>query len=227
MTQTKARRRSPGVTRGVVSIRKMKPSDAASIARLHAAAIELGFLSRLGPNFLASLYQGISESEGSHVFVADDGGDVLGFCAYTRDVDSMYRDVLGRRWGRLLVAVFLRLLDPRLAKEVWDTLRYPTKQAAQHLPPAEILSIAVSEGSRGGGVGRLLLEQALHQAALDGQREIKVLAGAELGDANRFYEQCGFTVRSQMIQHGKPLNVYVRALPRGVAADPAALGFVA
>jgi hypothetical protein len=55
-----------------------------------------------------------------------------------------------------------------------------------------------------------LLDKAIQQAALDGQAEIKVLAGAILEGANKFYPACGFTLTDAIIQHGETMNVYVR-----------------
>ena len=55
----------------------------------------------------------------------------------------MYRRVLKSRFWRLGFASLPRSLNPRLIKEVCETLRYPAKQAAQSLPPAEILSVGV------------------------------------------------------------------------------------
>ena len=72
---------------------------------------------------------------------------------------------------------------------------------------------------RGGGVGRALLEATLARAANDGVSEIKVLAGAALEGANRFYLSCGFEKKAQITQHGEPLNVYVKGIaPRTVNA---------
>jgi hypothetical protein len=54
---------------------------------------------------------------------------------------------------------------------------------------------------------------APRQARADGQVPLKVLAGARLEAANRFYPACGFTKTAELIQHGEILNVYVRAVP--------------
>lgn len=201
----------PGETRDMTTIREMHPADAPTVARIHASAITTGFLARLGPRFLACLYRGIAEDTGSRVWVAQGDTRIIGFCAYSVDVGAMYRRVLRRRLLPLAWASLPRSLNPFVLKEILDTCRYPAKQEAEELPAAEILSIAVDLSCRATGTGRKLLEQAMKQAATDGVPEIKVLAGADLLAANRFYIACGFEKRAQIIQHGHPLNVYVRS----------------
>jgi GNAT superfamily N-acetyltransferase len=199
----------------VVVIRDMTTRDARTVADLHFECINKGFLIRLGRRFLRQLYLGIAADAESRIWVAEadvDGGrstSVVGFCAYSRNVAGLYKRVIKSRFLRLGLASLPYSLNPWIVKEVFDTLRYPAKQRAKSLPPAEILSIAVSDRVRGGGVGRKLLNAALGQARRDGVDAIKVLAGAKLEGANRFYLACGFTTADEIIQHGETLNVYV------------------
>ncbi len=193
-------------------IRAMQAGDATAIARLHAATITQGFLTRLGPRFLRQVYLGVAADPTSRVWVAAGGSEVLGFLAYAVDVGAMYRRILRSRMLRLGWASLPYTLNPWVVREVLDTLRYPHKQTDAQLPPAEILSVGVSPAARGGGVGRRLIEAAVEQARRDGQAQLKVLAGARLHEANRFYPACGFRLLTQLMQHGEPLNVYVMDL---------------
>lgn len=185
-----------------------------AIADIHAQTITQGFLTRLGPRFLREVYWGIVADASSCVWIARAATGPLGFLAYTRNVGGMFRCVLRRGVFRLGFASFPAVLNPLIIKEMFDTLRYPGKQGAADLPPAEILSVGVSAEARGLGVGRELVELAVAQARADGETVLKVLAGAALDAANRFYPACGFTLHGQITQHGEPLNVYVR--PTGV-----------
>jgi len=193
-------------------IRSMQDEDAAAVARIHAQSITEGFLIRLGRRFLRQLYLGIAHDEGSQVLVAIEGPAVAGFCAYSCDVAAMYRRVLRARTFRLALASLPRSLNPLVIKEVFDTLRYPAKQSAKRLPAAEILSVAVAADARGTGVGKRLLHEVVGLARREGQPAIKVLAGAKLEAANRFYRACGFDLATEIIQHGEALNVYVKRL---------------
>lgn len=193
-------------------IRLMKTGDARRVAELHMMAITEGFLNRLGQRFLTQLYTGISKDPESMVWVSETDGEVDGFCAYSKSVAGLYKRILRRRFLQLGLAAMPHAFRPSTIKECVDTLRYPKKQIQAALPPAEILSIAVSASTRGTGIGKRLLEEALKQARLDDQPEIKVLAGAKLDGANRFYLSCGFNKRTEIVQHGETLNVYVAAL---------------
>ena len=195
-----------------VDIGLMRDAEAAVVARLHVTTISGGFLRRLGLRFMRQLYLGIAHDPDSRVFVARDDSGVIGFCAYTGNVAGLYRRVLGARFVALAWAALPRALSPAVIGEVLDTLRYPSKQSAAHLPPAEILSIGVDARVRVGGVGRGLLEAALTHARQSGVAQVKVLAGARLAAANAFYSRCGFHQVSTLMQHGEPLNVYVREL---------------
>ncbi len=196
----------------MIDVRHMQPDEAPAVANLHAHAITEGFLNKLGLRFLACLYRGIQNEPSSHVWIARQENDLVGFCAYTQNVRGLYTRVLRERFVRLAFASLPRSLNPWVLKEVLDTLRYPTKQDDHQLPAAEILSIAVHSQSQGSGIGKRLLETAVSQATADGETEVKVLAGAALAGANRFYLGFGFEKRCEIQQHGHALNAYVKRL---------------
>lgn len=196
----------------MIEIREMEDRDAGEVARLHAGTITEGFLGRLGRRFLRELYRGIATDEGSRVWIAVANQDVVGFCAYSQDVSALYRRLLRARGVRLAFASLPHSLNPGVVKEVLETWRYPAKQSKHRLPPAEILSIGVDASARGTGTGKRLLNEALDQARGEGLAQIKVLAGAKLPGANRFYRACGFDLVDEITQHGETLNVYVKSL---------------
>jgi GNAT superfamily N-acetyltransferase len=204
--------RDPTFCKRMIEVREMEDRHAGDVARLHAGTITEGFLVRLGHRFLRELYRGIATDEGSHVWIAQAEGDVVGFCAYSQDVRALYRRLLRARGVRLAFASLPYSLNPGVLKEVLETWRYPAKQSKHQLPPAEILSIGMDAGARGTGAGKRLLNEALSQARREGQAQIKVLAGAKLRGANRFYQACGFDLVDGITQHGEILNVYVKHL---------------
>jgi len=183
--------------------------DARSVARLHALTIRDGFLPQLGIRFLASLYRSIAVDHAARVWTARRASEVIGFCAYTSSVSGLYRRILRKRWLPILTASLPYALIPRNIMQMLDTVRYPSKASSPDLPDAEVLSIGVHPSAQGTGAGRRLIARVLQQAARDGVPEIKVLAGASLEGANRFYQRCGFEKRAEIIQHDNTLNVYV------------------
>ena|SRR5215210_2393854 len=67
-------------------------------------------------------------------------------------------------------------------------------------PFAEIGGLVVGEGSRGKGVGKLLVEAAVRWAAERGYRNLRVRSNTIREDAHRFYEREGFRrVKTQVV----------------------------
>jgi ribosomal protein S18 acetylase RimI-like enzyme len=180
-----------------VTVRIAGPADAAAAARLHAEAIEEGFLSRLGPRFLTLLYRRIVRDRRSFVFVAEQDGVVVGQAAATEDVGRLYRQFLLRD-GLLAGAV----AAPRLLREwrsVRETLRYPSEGAA--LPKAELLAVAVSGTSRGRGVGRSLVAAANEELVRRGVPDARVVVAASNGAAIGLYRSSGFRPAASIEVH--------------------------
>ena len=71
-----------------------KRDDYRCVAKLHAASIDQGFLSTLGPRFLALLYRAIDESPDSVLILAREDDQVVGFVAGTLDMGPVYRGLL-------------------------------------------------------------------------------------------------------------------------------------
>ncbi len=59
----------------------------------------------------------------------------------------------------------------------------------------DILALAVEEGERGKGIGRMLLAAAEGWAKAAGACGIRLNSGFERENAHRFYEACGYTNR--------------------------------
>lgn len=190
-------------------VRRMVAGDADEVARLHALTINRGFLARLGRRFLCELYLGILQDPESSIWVVERGGRVRAFLAYAKSLSGLYRRVLRSRSWRMALAMFPRILHPRFLKHALETWHYPSTQSELRLPEAELLALGVHPELRGRGAGRLLVDQMLARARQDGQREIKVIAGADLDDANAFYQRLGFRHLTQFEHHGRISNVYV------------------
>ncbi len=179
---------------------------------LHIQEIKYGFISSLGEKFVSSLYRGIIESEQAFGFVAVQEGQILGFICCAESLGAVYKQVLKKHFFRLGVAFLPKIFCRRFWKNALETLCYPAKaQGHDDLPPAEVLSIVVDGKAQGMGVGRLLMEAAFEEFKKRNIPEIKVMVGEGLR-ANVFYENMGFTLARQMLQHGKPMNAYIRKL---------------
>lgn len=205
-----------------IAVRVGTGRDFGGVAQLHVEGITEGFLSTLGLRFLSTLYAGIAQAPGSRVLVAEQGKAVLGFIAFTADVASCYRWVLTRRFLPLGFALLPKLLKLSIYRNIIETLLYPrrvgndtgTKRVKQSAGSGELLAMAVSERSRGLGIGKVLV--AAMNAELDrlGVSECRVVTHALDERSNGFYQRCGFCLVRSFQNHGKPMKEYLRMLSK-------------
>jgi GNAT superfamily N-acetyltransferase len=213
-----------------INIQPFAVSHAPAIARLHRESITTGFLSRLGPGFLAALYKSIGRSPYSKIFVAidQDTQKVAGFAACSLDTAAMYRHILLRRGLLFFVLLLPRVFLPGNLKFICETLFYPQKtkkikpirhggdddtpaMAVVHTGPCvELLSIAVSDDFRKKGVGRDLLNALEPFMRKNGVTSYTTVTSSTDPDTNAFYKKCGFHFRREVPHHGNVLNEYVK-----------------
>ena len=186
---------------------------AAEAANLHAAGIDTGFLSSLGRGFLKQIYKALPMCPGAFGYVFEEHGHVLGFIACTESTGGLYKQALKRRFFPMLWALKWHILSPSKVKRMWQTLRYPA-EAGRDLPAAELLSIAVSEGARGQGVGKALTAAAVAEFRRRGVDRFKAAVGASNETANAFYKRIGFQLALRRKHHGLPMNIYVLDTPQ-------------
>ena len=186
----------------------LEKRHAAAVAELHRQGIDTGFLSSLGPMFLKQLYKAIPSCRAGFGFVCRDAGEVVGFVACAESTSKVYKQSLLRRGPLMAIPLARFMLRPSVIRRMIQTLRYPAEVGGE-LPAAEILSIVVSAGARGKGVGRDLLGAAMGEFARRGIAQVKVAVGAANDPANRFYRNCGFELAVETLHHGLPMNIYV------------------
>lgn len=199
------------------SVQVLSGDHAAACAELHRTGIDSGFLSSLGLGFLKQLYAAIPSCPAGFGFVwQDDTGEILGFVACSEATGRLYKQALLRRGVRMSLPLAKFLVRPSVLKRMWHTWRYPAETEGQgDLPPAEILSIAVSPAARGRGVARSLLAAAFAEFAKRGIGQAKVAVWAENAPANALYQKVGFALVQQREHHGLPMNIYTVATEPG------------
>jgi ribosomal-protein-alanine N-acetyltransferase len=195
-----------------VVIRLGTPDDADAAARLHAALITDGFLSRLGPRFLRHLYRCICRGPDCFllVAVADPGTDagpgrgrapIAGFLAGALDLRALYRRFAFRRGPAAAVTSLLRLI--RALPQVWETLRHGAGAPGADESGAELLSIAVDPAWRGRHVGALLVDGFFDEISRRGMDNAQVVVGADNAAAVALYGRAGFVgVRTFELHRG-------------------------
>jgi glycosyltransferase involved in cell wall biosynthesis/ribosomal protein S18 acetylase RimI-like enzyme len=199
---------------GLLVIRRATAADAAAMARLHTEGMPDAFLPTLGQPFLTRLYRAIAADPDAVAIVAERVDGVVGFAAGVTSVGAFYRRFARRHGPMAALAAAPRLIRPRVAWRLLETVRYPSQVDAgnDRLPDAELLSIAVDPAWRVSGTGRALAEGVLAALADRGVGELKVVVGVANLVANRFYARVGFREAGHLTVHqGTPSNVWIRS----------------
>ena len=179
------------------------------VARLHIDGINTGFISSLGIDFVTALYEAIAEGKLSFGFAAEENGRVLGFVAFTSNLNKLYKSVVLKKGWLFVLLLAGRMFSLQQIKKVFETLFYPSRVKKMNLPSAELLSIVVADESQGKGLGGQLLQKGLAECAKRGIEKVKVLVGADNKPANKLYLKCGFELVGQIDSHGVVGDIYV------------------
>ncbi len=196
-----------------VNIVELKRVHVPAIAQIHCAALAGDFLPSLGPSFLRTMYDGMTELGLGFGFVAMDADQVAGFVVGTVNSRSLFKQLIARRFFQFAWQVGVALVRrPTLMARTLETFFYPSKEG-DDTPPAELLVIAVDEKYRGQKIGAALVKRLDAAMRQRGVTRYKVTAFAENNGANRFYEQLGFSPASHFVMYGKAWNLYRREIP--------------
>jgi ribosomal protein S18 acetylase RimI-like enzyme len=176
----------------------------------------------LGTAFLARLYWTLSTGPRMGVWVAMNGGQVVGFIAGCADVRATYW-YIARKSGPQLAALAARsLLSSSVLRRLPAVVTYllmPSESGRQmeatHAaePLAELLAIAVDPAAQRQGVGVALvsaLEEALR--AWGASETYRVTTNLEDPQSNGFYRRLGFEPTHTVRHHVLRLQVYRKRL---------------
>lgn len=190
-------------------IDKIQLGDVEQVAVLHQTYMNRGFLATLGIGFLEKLYAGMVNSDNAFCIVARDAARVVGFVSGTKHVAGFYKEFILNNFFSVGLILLVKIFDLETMKKVVETLFYPMKKEAS-LPDAELLSIVVEESYRAKGVSQELFNGLVHEFALRHIDRFKVVVGADLAAACRFYEKMGGVLHSEIEVHqGMKSRVYV------------------
>lgn len=190
------------------------------IAHLHSSSITTGFLSLLGENFLASLYKAIDKCPFSFVSVKkDENNNVIGFITGTISVNKMYKWIIVRYGILFLFQLVLFAFRISFLKKIIETLLYSFKKKnkesenEEHIHcDAELLSMAVSDKSRGLGIGSILINELEKWLKSMNVNKYKVVTFSEDPRSNGFYQKNGFVLKNSFKHHDNLMNEYVKEI---------------
>ena len=197
-----------------LKITKLLPEHSREAAELHISGIHKGFISSLGIDFVAALYEAIAESKFGFGFVTQKDGKIMGFAAFTTNLNALYKSVILKNGLRLAFKLAGKMFSFGRIKKVFETMFYPSRIKKMNLPSAEFLSMVVVEEARGKGLATAMMWKGFAECARRGEKKVKILARADLKAINKMYEKYGFELVGQIESHGVVSNVYVTETDR-------------
>ncbi len=196
-------------TQSQIEFQDLQLEYAGQVAALHIQCISTSFISSMGIDFVTCLYESIVQSNSSFGVVAVRNGKVLGFAAFTTNINKLYKSVVWKKGPKFALLLAGHMCSPTRVKGMFETLFYPARMKNMDLPSAELLSIAVSGEERRKGLAGKLIEKGFRHCRKTGVDKVKVLIGADNKAGNKLYLKSGFEPAGQIINHGRPSNVYV------------------
>ncbi len=182
---------------------------AGQVAALHIQCISTGFISSMGIDFVTFLYDAIVKSKSSLGVVAVRNEKVIGFVAFTTNLNKLYKSIIRRKGLKFALLLAGNVLSLRRIKKIFETLFYPSRIKKMNLPAAELLSIAVAPEEQRKGLAGQLIEKGLRLYRKTGVDKVKVLIGADNKAGNKLYLKSGFELIGQIVNHGVLSNIYV------------------
>lgn len=196
-------------TQSQIEFKDINIEHAQQVAALHIQCISTGFISSMGIDFVTSLYEAIVRSKSSFGVVAVRNEKVLGFAAFTTNINTLYKSIVWKKGLKFALLLASHMCSPTRLKRMFETLFYPARIKNKDLPSAELLSIAVAGEEQRKGLAGELIERGFRHCRKTGVDKVKVLIGADNKAGNKLYLKSGFEPAGQIINHGLPSNVYV------------------
>jgi GNAT superfamily N-acetyltransferase len=193
-------------------IRTATIRDSYTLAQLHDETLETSFLASLGIEFLSKLYAYIISYE--NVWIFEENNIIFGFVSFSTNSGLMMKRFFYTNPGCFFILVRRLIMKPSNIIRFIETSRAPSKVnniPNSMLPVAELLSISVRPGYQALGIGNRLLIFMENYLKGIGISQYKVVAGATLLGANKFYLKNGFVLSGRVCIHGNSVsNVYMK-----------------
>jgi ribosomal protein S18 acetylase RimI-like enzyme len=196
-------------TQSHVEFKDLEIIHAGQVAALHIQCISTGFISSLGIGFVTALYEAIVRSKSSFGVVAVRNGKVLGFAAFTTNINALYKSIVWRKGLKFALLLAGHMCSLKQVKKMFETLFYPSRIKNMNLPSAELLSIAVAGAEQRKGLAGRLIERGFRHCRETGVDKVKVLIGADNTAGNKLYLKYGFEHAGQINNHGVLSNIYI------------------
>lgn len=181
------------------------------VVDVHLASFVGFFLSFLGSHFLKLFYSGVSSApEGISFVYINSSGRVSAFIVGTVNPRGFYSRLLRKDWLRFSFASLHAVIrKPSIIKRVAMGFFHPSQNPGGS-DVAGLLSIGVLPEHQGSGVGKMLVNRFLDEAARRGCRKVFLTTDRDKNEAtNIFYHNLGFVItRQHTTREGRNMNEY-------------------
>ena len=168
------------------------------LATLHSKAFPDFFLTQLGKPFLRTLYKGYLDDPDSGIIVAEEGGNILGFIAYSNDYSGFYQRLVKEKIIQFAWCSFLAVLrHPTFIRRLLGAFK---KSESVHKTDryVELASICVRPDMNGKGIGTALIDYLKSMIDFTNYSFISLETDADNNSAvNQFYIANGFKLDKQ------------------------------
>ena len=180
----------------MVKIRELTKEDSGYVrrlARLHKRAFPTFFLTQLGEPFLRTLYKGYLDDEQSGIIVAEKGGRLCGFIAYSNDYSGFYKGLIKRKIVQFAVcSLAAAIRHPSFIKRILGAFK-KSDSVVKEDKYVELASICTNPAIEGKGIGSKLIDYLKSIVDFDEYAYINLETDADDNDyAIRFYQKNGF-----------------------------------
>mgnify|MGYP003670049001 CR=1 FL=1 len=188
--------------------------DYKQVGLLHANNIGEGFLSSLGPQFLALLYRAIDECEKAVLFTHRVDGRIVGFVSGSEGMRPIYVQLL-KHTPSLIGALLPVLFSFSKIRKVFELVFFKKEVKADGIQAihAELLSIAVDPEYRGQGIAQKLYGRLRDYFSSKHMQGFLIVVGSQLDAAHRFYIGSGAKpIGTVQLHAGESSVLYLQSL---------------
>jgi ribosomal protein S18 acetylase RimI-like enzyme len=194
-----------------ITFRGARDEDVLSIVSVHMASFDGFFLSSLGSRFLREFYRGFIRVEEGILIVAEAPHGVVGFVGGTSDQAGFYSKLFhGRKRQFIFEAGIAAVRHPSAIPRLFRARRRSRGQL-ETLPGACLMTLGVSPGLEGKGIGKSLVRGFAQSLNSRGIGTYSLTTDADANDrTNGFYRSLGLRLeRVVTTAEGRRLNEYV------------------
>lgn len=182
------------------------------VAHLHCSYINKGFLSTLGPSFLALLYEAIDKNKSSVLIAKEVNGEVIGFVSGASSLRPIFKQLLYRPFSLFASLLGCLFSLSKLLKIIEIVFIGKNNPILSELPQHELLTIVVNPLHQGHGYAEDLFVSLCNHYKKRNVKNFKIVVGADLLRAHAFYRKMGCNVAGEIEVHkGNNSLVYIKS----------------